>query len=208
VGRKNRIGLWISLTILSFVAVLILTAYNRISFPSTNAEAMRPQDPFNLKFEGNCLVCHAESLPDITWYCHGVLPTESYYTRMYLQAHIYWVTSTLIIPQELYLPLVIQPSQNEVQVHLFGFQVLPVIANITVGTTVTWTNLDIRAHTLLSDYAPHNGPFGRLVLKPGESISYTFEKTGVFAYRYQYPNYASSVTGLYQVGIGKIVITK
>jgi hypothetical protein len=210
VNRKNRTGLWLSLATLLLAAVLVLSAFNRINFPSGDAAVMRTPDPFNLKFEKNCIDCHIVNLPDITWYCHDVLPTESYASRLYLEAHLYWITSTMLLPPNLFLPLVQQLPEDEFQIHLFDQTLFPVNANVTVGTTVTWTNLDIRNLTLESSgVTPHQGPFGRITLKPGESMSYTFDKVGVFTYKYLYIAFGTGTSGagVTQAAVGKITIT-
>lgn len=206
--RKNRTGVWLSLATFVLAAVLVLTAFNSINFPSAEEAVMRSEDPFNLKFDANCLDCHYINLPDITWYCHDSLPAESYASRLYLIPHLYWITSTLPIPRALYFPLVEQLPQNEIQVHLFKQSSFPVNANITVGMKVTWTNLDTRDLTLESNSPAYQGKFASIVLKPGESTSYIFEAAGVFNYKYLYIDYGYSGVDIYQTAVGKITIAE
>ena len=162
---KKRKGLWLSLTVLVFAAALVLIAYYT-SFTSASAAPISQQVSLSLEFDNSCLDCHVPGLPDTTWYCHSVLPTESYDTRMYLGDHIDWLTPHVMIPKDLYIPLAPQLPLKEVQVHLFDRSLFQTFSSITVGTKVTWTNLDVRDHTLLSQTAPNKWPFESVVLKP------------------------------------------
>ncbi len=51
-------------------------------------------------------------------------------------------------------------------------------ANISVGTTVTWTNSDSVAHTSTSDAAAWNSG----TVAPGGQFSFTFQTAGTFPY--------------------------
>jgi amicyanin len=68
-------------------------------------------------------------------------------------------------------------SGNTVTIQNFAFQ--PANVQVTVGTTVTWTN---------NDTAPHTVTFrdGSLtssgILRQGDTYSYTFTKVGTFSY--------------------------
>jgi plastocyanin len=50
---------------------------------------------------------------------------------------------------------------------------------VTVGTTVTWTNAGERNHTATSD----DDVFGSDRLGSGDTFSFTFEEAGTFPYR-------------------------
>jgi hypothetical protein len=50
---------------------------------------------------------------------------------------------------------------------------------ITVGTTITWANMDLVAHTVTAD----NGSFNSGVLDPGTAFRFTFKSTGTYRYR-------------------------
>ena len=209
-NRKNRTGLWLSVTTLVLAAVLILIAYNNVNLASASAAPVAQPDPLNA--ENGCWECHVIPNPAETdwyyiyWYCHNALPAESYSTRMYLRLHLDWVIQYSIIPPALYTPLATQMPQNEFQIHFFDRKLFPSLANITVGTTVTWTNMDVRDYTLQSQSASQQWPLETVTLKPGESISYTFEQSGVFAYAYQYADMRPVKTPVYQNGYGKIVV--
>lgn len=196
---------------LLFFAVLALNAYHGVSIASANTVVIEP-----LEFENDCVPCHVPPWPVVNWYCHDIMPVENYDSRIYLGEHIDWVLDELVIPTDTYLPLVTQPPQNEFQIHLFDGQLYPAAANITVGTKVTWTNLDIRDHTLLSQYAPPEGPFQSIVLKPGESVSYIFDGARVFTYTDKFTTFRpheANLTGpglarIYQSNYGKIVVSE
>jgi len=205
-NRKNRTGLWLSFTTLILTAMLIFTAYQHINFTPASAASVALQDPLNN--ERDCVVCHVPPWPSFDWYCHDALPTETYSSRMYLRLHLDWVISDLIIPTELYMPLATQLQQNAFEIHLFDRKLFPALSSITIGTTVTWTNMDIRDFTLQSQLASQQFPFETITLKPGESVSYTFEQAGVFPYTYQYADVRPAVvTPLSQSGYGKIVVS-
>jgi plastocyanin len=202
---KSRKGLWLSLTVIVLAGVLALVAFNS-NFSSTKPASVPQQVTLSLEFDTTCLDCHAPGLPDATWYCHSVLPTENYGTRMYLGDHLEWLTPHLMIPKNLYVPLASTVPQNEVQVHLFDRTLVQSFTSINVGTKVTWTNLDIRDHTLLSKNIPGQWPFEAVVLKPGESVSYTFQTAGVFSYTYEYVEFRPSEAPLYHTIDGKITV--
>ena len=208
--KKNRTGLWLSVAVTVLTAVLIFVAYNHVNFASASAAPAAQSDSFNNM--GGCWDCHQIPNPEETdwyyiyWYCHNALPAESYSTRMYLRLHLDWVIQYSIIPPALYTPLATQMPQNEFQIHLFDRKLFPSLANITVGTTVTWTNMDVRDYTLQSPVGSQQWPFEKVTLKPGESISYTFEQSGVFAFAYQYADMRPVKTPVYQSGYGKIVV--
>ena len=201
---KSKVGLWLSLTVLILSAILVFAAYKN-SFASTPAP-LPQQVSLSLEFDSKCLDCHAPGLPNTTWYCHSVLPTENYGTRMYLGDHLEWLTSHLMIPKDLYVPLASQVPQNEVQVHLFDRAIFQSFTSIAVGTKVTWTNLDIRDHTLLAQAAPGGWPPEPIVLKPGDSVSYTFQTAGVFKYSYEYIEFRPSASPIYHTIDGKITV--
>ena len=61
---------------------------------------------------------------------------------------------------------------------------------ITVGTTVTWTNMDSAPHTATS-----SGNFQSDRLDQGQSYSFTFEEAGTFEYFCEFhPNMVSTIT--------------
>jgi hypothetical protein len=211
VNKKNRTGLWLSVTTLVLVAVLIFVAYNRVNFVSASAPPVAQPDP--LDAENGCWECHQIPNPEETdwyyiyWYCHNALPAESYASREYLRLHLAWVIQYSIIPPELYTTMATQMPPGTFQLHLFNRALFPALASITVGTTVTWTNMDVRDYTLQSQSASLPWPLETVTLKPGESISYTFEQVGVFSYAYQYADLRPVKTPVYQSGYGKIVVS-
>lgn len=54
----------------------------------------------------------------------------------------------------------------------------PDLADIQIGTTVTWTNRDLVAHTSTSDGNGWNSG----IVAPGAQFSFTFQNAGTFSY--------------------------
>jgi plastocyanin len=69
-------------------------------------------------------------------------------------------------------------AQDEATVEIRDFEFSPGTLEVTVGTTVTWTNVGDAPHTATSD----DGVFDSGELGNGESFSFTFEEAGEFAY--------------------------
>lgn len=63
-------------------------------------------------------------------------------------------------------------------VDIKNFAFSPANLTVRVGTTVTWTNRDSDAHTVVSS----NGPLRSPTLDTGDSYRYTFTKVGTYAY--------------------------
>ena len=69
-----------------------------------------------------------------------------------------------------------QPATAEVKVDNFSFA--PATLTVAVGTTVTWTNRDDIAHTIVST----DKVFKSKVLDTDEKFSFTFAKAGTYSY--------------------------
>ena len=67
-------------------------------------------------------------------------------------------------------------SETEVAIQDFTFSPDPL--EISVGTTVTWTNEDSAPHTATAD----DGSFDSGTLEQGDSFSFTFEEPGTYTY--------------------------
>ncbi|HEY7032485.1 MAG TPA: cupredoxin domain-containing protein [Thermomicrobiales bacterium] len=63
-------------------------------------------------------------------------------------------------------------------VEIQDFQFSPATLEVTVGTTVTWTNAGNAPHTVTSD----DGVFDSGQLSNGQTFSFTFDQVGTFAY--------------------------
>lgn len=59
-----------------------------------------------------------------------------------------------------------------------NFAFSPANLTVRVGTTVTWTNRDSDAHTVVSS----NGPLHSPTLDTGDTYRYTFTKAGTYSY--------------------------
>ncbi len=198
---KSLTGLWLTFAVVIFSGAVVFYAYNT-SYTSAKAN---PDPGYSIKFEDNCLDCHVPGLPGPSWYCHSVLPTENYQTRMYLGDHIDWITSHETIPQGMIVPLG-EHSEENVQVHIFDRRLFQTFSNITIGTEVTWTNLDIRDHTMLASAEPGVWPYENIMLKPGESWSHVFDIPGVFNYAFEFQEFRPSEEHIYGTVGGKITV--
>lgn len=69
------------------------------------------------------------------------------------------------------------PQTSAVSIQNFAFN--PATLNVKVGTTVIWTNLDTRAHTVTSDSGSElNSP----TMPQGQTYSHVFNSVGTFTY--------------------------
>lgn len=69
-------------------------------------------------------------------------------------------------------------ATDEVAVPIQGFRFLPAEVTVTVGTTITWTNMDSAPHSATAD----DGSWDTGVLGQGESGSVTFDTPGTYTY--------------------------
>lgn len=68
---------------------------------------------------------------------------------------------------------------NKVTISNYAF--LPADIKVRVGTTVTWTNLDITGHTVTEDDGQAGGPSSEMIAQ-NQSYSFKFTKPGLFHY--------------------------
>lgn len=73
-----------------------------------------------------------------------------------------------------------QTSATET-VNIKGMLFTPSQITVAKGGTVTWTNNDTVAHTVVADVSDANGPNSGNI-EPGGTYSFTFETTGSFQY--------------------------
>ena len=66
-----------------------------------------------------------------------------------------------------------------------SFAFSPATITIKVGTTVTWTNNTSAPHTVTSDDGTTFDSGLNTPIQPGDTFSFTFTKTGTFAYHCQ-----------------------
>ncbi|VVB51397.1 Plastocyanin [uncultured archaeon] len=67
---------------------------------------------------------------------------------------------------------------TEQQINIKDFNFVPNIAEVPMGTTVTWVNDDNVPHTITSV----SGSFDSGSLAPGKTYSYKFNQAGTFEY--------------------------
>jgi len=69
-------------------------------------------------------------------------------------------------------------SGSKVDITISGFKFDPDTVTVTIGTTVTWTNQDTTAHTVVAD----DGSWKSDSLAKGATFSFTFDKAGTYTY--------------------------
>ncbi len=72
-----------------------------------------------------------------------------------------------------------QPSSGQVSVAIVDFAFAPADLSVTAGSTITWTNDDAFAHSVVSD---GDGPLVSDDLTEGRSYEHTFDQPGTYAY--------------------------
>ena len=77
-------------------------------------------------------------------------------------------------------PQATTPAQisTEQQINIKDFNFVPNIAEVPMGTTVTWVNDDNVPHTITSV----SGSFDSGSIGPGKTYSYKFDQAGTFEY--------------------------
>ena len=82
------------------------------------------------------------------------------------------------------------PGPNAVYIYRTKFY--PSTLNVSVGTTVTWTNKNKRTHTVSTD----NGSIESGDIKEGQTFTYTFSSAGTCLYS---SKYGSGMIGIVNV---------
>lgn len=83
-------------------------------------------------------------------------------------------------------------AKANVKISMFAFS--PGVTTVSAGSSVTWTNNDDDAHSVVAD----NKAFRSAPLDTGDSYSFTFTTPGVYTYH----------CGLHPQMVGKIVVTR
>jgi plastocyanin len=86
------------------------------------------------------------------------------------------------------------PAARSVNVKIANFAFNPGVITVPVGASVTWTNNDDDAHSVVSN----NNTFRSAPLDTGDSYTFTFPAAGTYAYH----------CGLHPQMVGKIVVTR
>ena len=71
-----------------------------------------------------------------------------------------------------------ETASTSTEINISGFAFAPAIVTVTVGTTVTWTNLDWERHTITSE----TDLFDSGNLARNATFSYSFADRGTFSY--------------------------
>lgn len=74
------------------------------------------------------------------------------------------------------------PAGEVFEASMEGLKFIPAEIDISAGTTVTWTNNDVVAHTVTQRAKPEDQLFASPLLAPGERFSFTFDTPGTYAY--------------------------
>jgi len=82
-------------------------------------------------------------------------------------------------------------APNSVEIKGFAFD--PATITVAKGTTVTWTNMDTVAHTVVAT----DNAFSSETLEKGQSYAYTFNDIGTFEYK----------CGIHPSMSGKVIVT-
>lgn len=67
---------------------------------------------------------------------------------------------------------------SKAAITISGFKFVPDAVNVTIGTTVTWTNQDSTNHTVVAD----DGSWKSESLAKDATFSFTFDKAGTYTY--------------------------
>jgi len=76
------------------------------------------------------------------------------------------------------LPTSAAAAADAIKISAHDFMFAPISMTVSVGTTVTWTNLDDEPHTVVSD----TGVFRSGAMDTNESYSFKFDKPGTYHY--------------------------
>lgn len=79
----------------------------------------------------------------------------------------------------------------------------PSVINVSVGSTVTWTNGDSFGHTVTSD--DRGGPLDSPLIGGGGSWTYTFTAAGTYRYHCT-PHSGPDASGNYVGMVGRVVV--
>lgn len=99
-------------------------------------------------------------------------------------------------------PVRAQDAETAVQIIDFAFE--PVTLEVSIGTTVVWTNSGSAPHTVTSD----TGVFDSGRLDPGGTFSMTFDTPGTFAYHCEFhPNMRATIVVIGESAVGETAQT-
>jgi plastocyanin len=101
------------------------------------------------------------------------------------KTNLLWSAAALVLPLALASALVLHPTRakgeaaaSQLQVQVDNFTFGPATLTVPVNSTVTWVNKDDLPHVIASN----DGVFKSKALDTDDKFSYTFSKSGTYAY--------------------------
>jgi plastocyanin len=101
------------------------------------------------------------------------------------KTNLLWSAAALVLPLALASVLVLHPTRakgeaaaSQLQVQVDNFTFGPATLTVPVNSTVTWVNKDDLPHVIASN----DGVFKSKALDTDDKFSYTFSKSGTYAY--------------------------
>jgi plastocyanin len=101
------------------------------------------------------------------------------------KTNLLWSAAALVLPLALASVLVLHPTRakgeaaaSQLQVQVDNFTFGPATLTVPVNSTVTWVNKDDLPHVIASN----DGVFKSKALDTDDKYSYTFTKSGTYAY--------------------------
>jgi plastocyanin len=101
------------------------------------------------------------------------------------KTNLLWSAGALVLPLALASVLVLHPTRakgeaaaSQLQVQVDNFTFGPATLTVPVNSTVTWVNKDDLPHVIASN----DGVFKSKALDTDDKFSYTFSKSGTYAY--------------------------
>ena len=115
---------------------------------------------------------------DTRWRTGGEISRRDFLKSAVTAVGVATTISLIGVPAACGPKTTILPGQGANEVWISDGKIYPEKLVVPIGTTVTWTNKDTKAHTVTSDANIFDG-----ALPPGGSFSYTFTEHTNYRYR-------------------------